>query len=45
MEGFPIILLRIKNFKMTTYHTQMDLQPAKLSNIHLKIGKQCCNNK
>ena len=45
MEGFPVILLRIKMFKMTTYHTQMDLQPAKLSNIYLKISRQCYNNK
>ena len=32
-------------FKMTTYRTQMDLQPAKLSNIYLKISRQCYNNK
>lgn len=45
VESVPIILLRIK-FKITTYHTQMDSQPEKLSNIDLKkINRDYCNSK
>lgn len=45
MEGIPIILLRIKKFQIIAYHTQMDPQPEKFSNIYLKIDRDFYNSK